>query len=90
MTYFSRCVLAVACAQAVALNAARASQDHANAVETLLADSIEVLRGPSTLLYGGGAIGGVEYRHDTASDMDVVVGRFEAASGPFAFHVDGM
>ena len=35
------------------------SPDHAVGVEALLADSIEVLRGPSTLLYGGGAIGGV-------------------------------
>ena len=35
------------------------SPDHTVAVEPLLADSIEVLRGPATLLYGGGAIGGV-------------------------------
>jgi iron complex outermembrane recepter protein len=35
------------------------SPDHGVAVEALLAESIEVLRGPSTLLYGGGAIGGV-------------------------------
>ena len=35
------------------------SPDHAVAVEPMLADSIEVLRGPATLLYGGGAIGGV-------------------------------
>jgi iron complex outermembrane receptor protein len=35
------------------------SPDHAVTIEPLLADSIEVLRGPSTLLYGGGAIGGV-------------------------------
>lgn len=35
------------------------SADHAVTVEPLLADSIEVLRGPATLLYGGGAIGGV-------------------------------
>jgi iron complex outermembrane receptor protein len=35
------------------------SPDHGVAVEPVLADSIEVLRGPSTLLYGGGAIGGV-------------------------------
>lgn len=35
------------------------SADHANVVEPILADAIEVLRGPSTLLYGGGAIGGV-------------------------------
>lgn len=35
------------------------SPDHSVTVEPLLAESIEVLRGPSTLLYGGGAIGGV-------------------------------
>lgn len=35
------------------------SADHALSVEPILADTIEVLRGPSTLLYGGGAIGGV-------------------------------
>ncbi len=35
------------------------SPDHSVTVEALLADSVEVLRGPSTLLYGGGAIGGV-------------------------------
>lgn len=35
------------------------SQDHATAVEPFLADQIEVLKGPATLLYGSGAIGGV-------------------------------
>ncbi|TDG15520.1 TonB-dependent receptor [Seongchinamella unica] len=40
-------------------DASNISADHATAVEPLLADSIEVLRGPATLLYGGGAIGGV-------------------------------
>ena len=84
------------------------SGDHAVSVEPLLADSIEILRGPATLLYGGGAIGGVvnvldnripttlvedisgalEYRHDTASDLDNVVGRVDGGSGNFAFHAD--
>lgn len=84
------------------------SGDHAVSVEPLLADSIEILRGPATLLYGGGAIGGVvnvldnriptkleeditgavEYRHDTASDLDNVVGRVDGGSGSFAFHAD--
>ncbi len=68
------------------------------------------MRGPSTLLYGGGAIGGVvnvvdnriptslpeepsgglEYRHDSASDMDNVVGVSRASSGNFAVHVDAL
>jgi iron complex outermembrane receptor protein len=35
------------------------SQDHAVTIEPFLADQIEVLKGPGTLLYGSGAIGGV-------------------------------
>ena len=34
------------------------SPDHAASVEPILVESIEVLRGPATLLYGNGAIGG--------------------------------
>ncbi len=34
------------------------SQDHSPAIEPFLADQIEVLKGPSTLLFGSGAIGG--------------------------------
>ncbi len=91
-------------------DASNLSADHAVSVEPLLAESIEILRGPSTLLYGGGAIGGVvnvldnriptslpetpsgglEYRHDSASDMDNVVARFDGGSGNFAFHVDAL
>ena len=40
-------------------DASGVSADHAVSVESMLADSVEVLRGPATLLYGGGAIGGV-------------------------------
>ena len=35
------------------------SQDHNVTIEPFLADQIEVLKGPATLLYGSGAIGGV-------------------------------
>ena len=35
------------------------SPDHATSVEAVLAERIEVLRGPATLLYGSGAMGGV-------------------------------
>ena len=35
------------------------SPDHANGVDPIIAERVEVLRGPSTLLYGAGAIGGI-------------------------------
>ncbi|WP_417663952.1 TonB-dependent receptor [Pseudidiomarina donghaiensis] len=37
----------------------RGSPDHAIATETSVAEQIEIFRGPATLLYGSGAIGGV-------------------------------
>lgn len=40
------------------LDASEVSPDHAVGGEPLLLESIEILRGPSALLYGGGAIGG--------------------------------
>lgn len=53
------------------------SGDHAVSVEPILAQSIEVLRGPATLLYGGGAIGGVVNVIDTRIPVAVP----EAVSG---------
>jgi len=41
------------------MDASGVSPDHAITSEPMLAERIEVLRGPATLLYGGGAIGGV-------------------------------
>lgn len=41
------------------MDASTVSPDHAIASEPMLAEQIEVLRGPSALAYGGGAIGGV-------------------------------
>ena len=41
------------------LDVSAISPDHANGVEPLLAAGIEVIRGPATLLYGNGAIGGI-------------------------------
>lgn len=49
-----------------ALDVSSLSPDHAVTVETLNASQIEILRGPATLLYGGGATGGV---------VNVVTGR---------------
>lgn len=42
-----------------AFDAATASPDHAVAADTLTTDKVEVIRGPSTLLYGSNASGGV-------------------------------
>jgi iron complex outermembrane receptor protein len=41
------------------LDASGASPDHAVAVDPLLVESVEILRGPSALLYGSSAVGGV-------------------------------
>ena len=54
------------------VDVSNASQDHNNAIEPILAERIEVLRGPATLLYGSGAIGGV---------VNVIDGRI--AESPF-------
>lgn len=41
------------------MDAATVSDDHAVTIEPLVADQIEIFRGPTTLLYGSGAVGGV-------------------------------
>jgi iron complex outermembrane receptor protein len=53
-----------------ALDVSNLSPDHSVGIEEILADQIEVLKGPSTLLYGSGAVGGV---------VNVVDGRIPAA-----------
>jgi len=60
------------------------SPDHAVGVEPLLADSIEVLRGPSTLLYGGGAIGGVV----NVIDNRIPLNPEEGVSGALEYRYD--
>jgi iron complex outermembrane receptor protein len=51
--------VAVLSDSAALFDASDISPDHAITTEPLLIDRIEVLRGPATLLYGSGAIGGV-------------------------------
>jgi iron complex outermembrane receptor protein len=43
---------------ALRLGGRRASVHSCNAIEPLLAEELEVLKGPAALLYGGTAIGG--------------------------------
>lgn len=59
------------------LDVSATSADHAITIEPFLAQSIEILKGPSTLIYGSGAIGGV---------VDVHTGRIphQAPDAPIA------
>lgn len=47
------------------LDASALSEDHQVTVDSLLADRIEIIRGPATLLYGSGAAGGLVNVVDT-------------------------
>ncbi|SPU49536.1 TonB-dependent receptor domain-containing protein [Bordetella trematum] len=60
------------------MDASAISPDHAITVEPLLADRIEVLRGPATLRYGGGAIGGVVNVLDKRIPTEAPAGGLEA------------
>jgi iron complex outermembrane receptor protein len=61
------------------------SVDHAVSIEPFLADQIEVLKGPATLLYGSGAIGGavnvIEGRVPEAATAQPLQGRAELRAG---------
>ncbi|GAB3731890.1 TonB-dependent receptor [Luteimonas pelagia] len=61
------------------------SVDHAVSIEPFLADQIEVLKGPATLLYGSGAIGGavnvVDGRVPQVTTADPLEGRAELRAG---------
>lgn len=61
------------------------SADHAITIEPFLADRIEVIKGPATLLYGSGAIGGavnvIDGRSPDALRDDPFSGRAELRAG---------
>jgi len=76
------------------LDVSAVSVDHAVTIEPFLADQIEVLKGPATLLYGSGAIGGVvnvvDGRIPTAQVGKAVSGRAEIRHGSGADENVGM
>lgn len=65
------------------IDASTNSPDHAVAAEALEAESVEILRGPAAIAYGGGAIGGVvnviDGRIPEAPVEDGIDGRFFAS-----------
>lgn len=67
-----------------ALDASSLSPDHAVAIDPLIAEQIEVIRGPATVLYGAGAIGGVVNVIDhriPKEPLNGVIGRGETRFG---------
>ncbi|GAB3743999.1 TonB-dependent receptor [Lysobacter olei] len=70
------------------------SVDHAVSIEPFLADQIEVLKGPATLLYGSGAIGGavnvIDGRVPEAVTDQPLQGRAELRAGSVNDEKTGM
>ena len=66
------------------LDASALSPDHAVPIDPLIAEQIEVIRGPATVLYGAGAVGGVvnviDYRIPKEK-LDGIAGRGEVRFG---------
>lgn len=66
------------------LDASSLSFDHAVAIDPLVIEQIDVVRGPAALLYGGSAVGGVvnaiDHRIPT-EQLDGIAGRTEARLG---------
>ncbi|MFZ9641980.1 MAG: TonB-dependent receptor [Candidatus Methylopumilus sp.] len=66
------------------LDASSLSPDHAVGVDPLIAEQIDVIRGPATVLYGAGAVGGVvnvlDHRIPKES-LNGIIGRGEARLG---------
>jgi iron complex outermembrane receptor protein len=62
------------------MDVAAVSDDHAVTVDPLAADQVEIFRGPTTLLYGSGAVGGVVNTVTTRIPMRVPEDGFEGAA----------
>lgn len=66
------------------LDASSASPDHAVGVDPMVAEQIEIIRGPASLIYGGGNVGGIinvtDHRIPKES-LDGIIGRGEAKYG---------
>ena len=60
------------------------SGDHAVAIDTITSDQIEIIRGPASIIYGGGSVGGVIniIDHRIHSEyIDGVIGKYDQSFG---------
>ena len=80
------------------MDASVTSADHATAIDPVIANRVEILKGPSTLLYGSGAIGGVVDIHTGRiphESRERIAGKIEARGADNAgrrsatFRLDG-
>ncbi len=62
-----------------ALDASALSEDHAVSLDSALADRVEIVRGPATLLYGSGASGGIVNIVDSRIYRDPLPNNFAGA-----------
>ena len=67
------------------MDASALSEDHAAAVDSVLARQIEIVRGPATLLYGSGAAGGIV---NVVDDRIAEAGLGLPAAGAASFNTD--
>ena len=66
------------------LDASNLSSDHGVSIDPLIIEQIDVIRGPATLLYGGGAVGGVVNAIDhriPKEKLEGITGRGEVRYG---------
>jgi iron complex outermembrane receptor protein len=66
------------------LDASNLSFDHGVSIDPLIIEQIDVIRGPATLLYGGGAVGGVVNAIDhriPKEELEGITGRGEVRYG---------
>jgi len=77
-----------------AVDVSAQSDDHAVSLEPMLIDRVEILRGPSTLLFGSGAIGGVvnviDGRIPDSVPEQALAGRFELRGNTVADERSGV
>ncbi len=67
------------------LDASALSEDHQTSVDSFLVSSVEIVRGPATLLYGSGAAGG-----DSAVGRRDIAAQVNIGSDLVVFHADYM